>query len=174
MSLSSPFGKYITIATDISCDAKYKVATWACWIRYDGGVIRRSGVFSQYPNDTCRAETYALINALTIAKNNISDWGESRIIIHNEIERVLTPLLTKNGKPSTKEADRTEAIVNLAMPILDSAQSWERRKIKAHFKDWKDSDNPAKYAINRWCDIEARRLMRETRKGVKKSLKRLC
>ena len=173
MSLSSPFGKYITIATDISCDSRYKVATWACWIRYDGGVIRRSGVFSQYPNDTCRAETYALINALTIA-SKLPEWSESRVIIHNEIERVLTPLLTKTGKPSTKETDRTEAIVNLAMPLLDKAASWERRKIKAHMKNWKESENPAKYAINRWCDIESRRLMRETRNGIKKSLKRLC
>lgn len=165
--------KYVTIATDISCDTKYKVATWACWIRYDGGTIKRSGVFSEYPSDTCKAETYALCNALVIAKKVISDWGESRVIIHNEIERVLTPLTTKSGKPSKKEPDRTEAIVNIALPILDTAQSWERRKIKAHFKDWKQSENPAKYAINRWCDIESRRLMRETRREIKKSLKRL-
>lgn len=176
MSLSQPFsprGKYITIATDISCSAKYKVTAWACYIRHSGGVIKQSGVFSQHPSDTCRAETYALVNALTIAAKNIPDWSESRIIIHNEIERVLTPLRLKNGKLSPKEVDRTEAIVNIALPILDTAASWERRKIQAHFKEWETSDNPAKYAINRWCDTEARRLMRVTRDRKKKMLKTL-
>lgn len=165
--------KYVTIATDISCDSTYKVCTWACWIRYGSGVIKRSGVFQKYPKDTCRAETYALINALTIAYKVVPDWGESRVIIHNEIERVLTPLTRKNGELSKAEYDRTAAILNLAMPILDKAESWERRKIKAHMKDWQNAENPKKYFINRWCDIESRRLMRQTRKEVKRARKLL-
>lgn len=162
--------KYVTIATDISCDMDYKVCTWACWIRYDGGTIKHSGLFKEFPKNTCYAETYALVNALTIA-SKLPCWAESRVIIHNEIDRVLTPLTKKNGSYSQAEMDRTAVIINLALPLLDKAQSWERRKIKAHMKHWKTSDNPAKYAINRWCDIESRRLMREIRKGVKKKMR---
>jgi ribonuclease HI len=164
--------KYITIATDISCDPDYKITTWACYIRHDGGAIKHSGRFKNYPKTTMIAETYALINAITIA-SKLPDWSDSRIIIHNEIACVLDPIKTKNGMISLADQKRAKAILTLALPLLDTAQSWERRKIKAHFKGWKKSDNPRKYAINRWCDTESRRLMREIRKGMKK-VQRAC
>lgn len=156
--------RYVTIATDISNDPVYKVSTWACYIRYGGGVIKRSGQFKQYYKATHKAETYALLNALVIARNNISDWSESKVIIHNEIEHVLSPILTPAGNVRLKDVDRTEQIRGIALPILGEALDWERRKIKAHKKDWKNSENPAKYAINRWCDIESRKLMKKIRR----------
>ena len=155
--------KYITIATDISCDPRHKISTWACYIRYSGGIIKEVGEFKEYQNNTIFAETYALINALTIANRNIPDWNNSKIVIHNEIERVLTPLRTKNGQLKRSETHRSEAIMGIALPLLNQTASWERRKIKAHYKDWKTSDSPAKYAINRWCDIESRKLLRKIR-----------
>jgi hypothetical protein len=111
-----------------------------------------------------------LINALTIAKNSIPDWNESRVIIHNEVEHVLTPITSKAGNIRKRDLDRAIKIRTLALPILKEAKDWERRKIKAHFSGWKESDNPAKYAINRWCDIESRALMRELRKEKKMNL----
>lgn len=165
--------KYVTIASDISSDTKSKTTTWACYIRYDGGVIKQSGEFKQYYKNTALAETYALINALTIARNNIPDWNESKVIIHNEIEHVLSPVLTKAGNVTRRDQDRTDQIRNIALPILSEALEWERRKIKAHKKDWQHSDNPKKYAINRWCDQESRRLMKTIRKEKKHQIKRL-
>jgi ribonuclease HI len=165
--------KYVTIATDISCEPKYKITTWACYIRYGGGVIKKSGQFKQYYSNTAKAETYALLNALTIAKKNIPDWNESKVIIHNEIEHVLTPITTKAGNVRQRDVDRTEQIRSIALPILSQALDWERRKIKAHKKDWQHSDNPRKYAINRWCDIESRRVMRAIKQEKKQEIKRL-
>lgn len=158
--------QYITIATDISCDPIHKISTWACYIKYDGGVIKQVHEFKNYQEKTIYAETYALINALTIAYKTIKSWSSSKIIIHNEIERVLTPLKTKYGNLKQKELDRSQYITDIALPLLNKARSWDRRKITAHYKDWKTSDNPAKYAINRWCDIESRRLLREIRKNI--------
>lgn len=159
--------KYITIATDISNDNTYKISTWACYIRYGGGVIKRSGCFKKFYKNTAQAETYALINALTIARKCIPDWSQSKIIIHNEIEYVLDPIKTKAGNIATRDLDRAEQIRSVAMPILSQALEWERRKIKAHYREWRTSDNPAKYAINRWCDKESRRLMKDIRKRYK-------
>lgn len=167
MSLSSK-QKYITIATDISCDSTFKISTWACYIRYNGGVIKRVEQFKQYHKHTGDAETYALINALSIAYLTIPDWDVSKIIIHNEIEFVLNPLRTKAGNIKKHDETRSQAILNIGLPLLDKAQGWDRRKIKAHFKDWQTSDNPAKYAMNRWCDMESRRLLKETRRKIKK------
>ncbi len=160
--------KYVTIATDISSSDRFKITTWACYIRHGGGAIKYSAEFKEYYNNTALAETHALLNALIIAKNNIKDWDESKIIIHNEIEHVLTPITTKAGNVVRRDEKRTEQIRSIALPILSQARDWERRKIKAHYKDWQHSDNPKKYAINRWCDIESRRVMRKRKKQIKR------
>lgn len=159
--------KYITIASDISCDADYKIVTWAFYIRHGGGVIKQSGQFKKYHQHTSTAETYALINALTIAKQQIPDFSDSRVIIHNEIERVLD--IIRPNSLSALRKERNDAIQDIALPILESAYSYEIRKIKAHYKRWKSSDNPAKYAINRWCDREARKELQRLRKLKKKA-----
>lgn len=161
--------KYITIATDISGDPKHKITTWACYIRHDGGVIKEVREFKKFHKNTVTAETYALVNALTIARKNIPDWDQSKIIIHNEIEHVLTPVTTKAGNVRKRDEERTEAIRQIALPILAEAMYWERRKIKAHFRDWRHSENPKKYAINRWCDQECRRFLKEIRKEKKRN-----
>lgn len=165
--------KYITIATDISSDPHSKTTTWACYIRYSTGLIKKSGEFKQYYKNTSLAETHALMNALTIAYNNIPDWSESKVVIYNEIEHVLTPIRTKAGNIRKCDIERSETILNIAMPLLGQAADWERRKIKAHFSKWKSSTTPARYAINRWCDEESRRLVREIRR-YKKGTKNAC
>jgi len=166
--------KYVTIATDISSDPKHKITTWACYIRHGGGVIKRVEQFKAYHNDTALAETHALLNALVIARKEIPDWSESKVIIHNEIEHVLTPCKTKAGNIRKRDSDRAEDIRRIAMPILKEALDWERRKIKAHYRNWQKSDNPAKYAINRWCDIQSRAYMKELRKEKKRGKKVLA
>ena len=155
--------KYVTIASDISNHPKTKTTTWACYIRHEGGVIKRSGQFKKYYSCPPRAESYALMNALAIAEKEVPSWSESKVTIHNEIEYVLDPITTKHGNVKKKDKDRAEAIRTVAIPILEKALSWERRKIKAHYERWETSENPAKYAINRWCDQEANRLMKQIR-----------
>lgn len=163
--------KYITIATDISCDNKYKITTWACYIRHDGGAIKHVQQFKKYYKNTALAETLALVNALTIARQEIPNWENSKIIIHNEIECVLTPSITRAGNVRMHDRERTDIINSLAMPILGEAGGWDRRKIKAHYAGWETSDNPAKYAMNRWCDYSSRRLLKSIRAEAKKRLR---
>lgn len=166
--------KYITIATDISSDPKFKISTWACYIRHGGGTIKKVKQFKRYYNNSALAETHALLNALVIARKEIPDWDESKIIIHNEIEHVLTPCKTKAGNVRQRDKDRADDIERIAMPILKEALEWERRKIKAHFNGWESSDSPAKYYINRWCDQESRRYLKELKKEQKKLKKVLA
>lgn len=163
--------RYVTIATDISSDEKAKITTWACYIRYDGGVIKQAGEFNQYYYSTPTAETYALANALVIARKNVPNWKESRVIIHNEIEYVLRATRLKKGKLTERlindDTERARAIREIALPILEEAQSYDVRNITAHFKKWKESDNPSKYFMNRWCDKASRDLMRYIRRTKK-------
>lgn len=155
--------RYITIATDISHSAKYGITTWAAYIRYDGGAIKEAGQFKNKPRNTTVAETYALANALAIAKKNIPTFSQSRIIIYNEIEHVIRPMKTRSGLDRAKDSERTEAIRTAILPVLNEALSYDRRKIKAHYSGWRTSSNPAKYAMNRWCDEASRDLMRRLR-----------
>lgn len=157
--------KQITIATDVSCDDRYELSIWACYIKYDGGVIKKTGQFKEFHRNTSTAETYALINALTIARKNIPDWEDSKVTIHNEVHYVLDPIKTKAGNIRQKDIQRAEAIRTIAMPILKEALDWERRKIKAHYPKWRTASDPVKYIMNRWCDANSREMLRKIREG---------
>lgn len=152
----------VTIATDISCDPEHQITTWACYIKHNEGTIKQVGEFKEFHKNTALAETYALINALTIAKNNIPDWSESEVTIYNEIEYVLDPVRTKAGNIRLRDKDRSDAIQEIAIPILKQALKWEKEDVKAHYKHWEESGEE-KYIINRWCDKESRRVLKEIR-----------
>lgn len=153
--------KYVTIATDIShCDIN-NITTWACYIRHNGGTIKEVHEFKDNIATTLIAETLALANALVIAENNIPYWKEARVIIYNEIDRCLDPTPTRHNK--TRDAVRRKAISNVSLPVLDRADSWELRKVEAHYKEWKTSPNIGRYIMNQWCDEESRSLLRRLR-----------
>jgi ribonuclease HI len=154
--------KQVTIATDISCDPRHKITTWACYIKHSRGEIKQTGEFKEFYKNTALAETYALVNALTIAKNNIPDWSESEVRIYSEIDYVLEPVRTKAGNIKKRDKDRSDAIQEIAIPILLEAMAWEKEDVKAHYKHWEESGEE-KYIINRWCDKESRRALQEIR-----------
>jgi ribonuclease HI len=159
----------VTIATDISCDPESEISTWACYIKHSKGVIKKVGEFKQFNKNTALAETYALVNALTIARSNIEDWSESEVTIYNEIDYALKPVRTKAGNIRLRDKDRSDAIQEIAIPILSQAIKWEKKDVKAHYRYWRESGEE-KYIINRWCDKEARREMKEIREKRKKVL----
>ena len=161
--------KQVTIATDISCDAVDEITTWACYIKHSKGIIKEVGEFKKFYKNTALAETYALINALTIAESNIPDWSKSDVTIYNEVEYALSPIRTKAGNIKLRDKDRSDAIQEIALPILEQAMRWEKKDVKAHYKDWEESGEE-KYIINRWCDKESRRALREIRNNRKKVL----
>lgn len=160
---------HVTIATDISCDPIAEITTWACYIKHNEGEIKQVGEFREFHKNTALAETYALVNALTIAKSNIPDWSDSEVTIYNEIEYALDPVRTKAGNIKLRDKDRSNAIQEIAIPILREALKWEKKDVKAHYKDWKESGEE-KYVINRWCDKESRRALKEIRNERKKVL----
>lgn len=154
--------KKVTIATDISCDPEAEITTWACYIKHERGEIKRAGKFKDFHKNTAAAETYALVNALTIAKNNIPDWGKSEVTIYNEIDYVLDPVRTKAGNIRLRDKERSDAIQEIAIPILKEALMWRKEDVKAHYRHWEETGEE-KYVVNRWCDQEARKTLKEIR-----------
>ena len=161
--------KQVTIATDISCDPVDEITTWACYIKHSKGIIKEVGEFKRFYKNTALAETYALINALTIAESNIPDWSESDVTIYNEVEHALNPVRTKAGNIRLRDKDRSDAIREIAIPILEQAVRWEKQYVKAHYRYWEESGEE-KYILNRWCDLESRKALREIRNNRKKVL----
>lgn len=157
--------KKITIATDISCDPVHQITTWACYIKHSEGEIKRTGKFKEFHANTAAAETYALVNALTIARNSIPDWSESEVTIYNEIDYVLEPIKSPAGNIRQRDLDRSNAIQEIAIPILREALKWEKEDVKAHYRYWEETGEE-KYIINRWCDKEAKRALKDFRKKV--------
>lgn len=155
--------KDVTIATDVSCDDRYEISVWACYIKCGDRVIKKTGQFKQFYANTSTAETYALINALTIAKKHIPNWSDSNVTIHNEVQYVLDPIKTKAGNIKKRDAERAEAIKSIAMPILREALHWERHKIKAHYHLWYKAPDKEKYLMNRWCDMNSREMLKQIR-----------
>lgn len=154
--------KQVTIATDISCDPEHKITTWACYIKHGEQEIKHTGEFKEFYKNTAAAETYALINALTIARSNIPDWGDGEVTIYNEIDYALEPIRTKAGNIRLRDKNRSDAIQKIAIPILKQALTWEKQDVKAHYRNHA-RDGEEKYVMNRWCDQESRRVLREIR-----------
>lgn len=159
--------KYITLTTDISTHPDDKVATWAAYVRYDGGVIKKSGVFKEYPPNTFQAESLALINALVIINNSIPNLSDYRLIVHSEVFNPLKPIRNKRGTIKEHDKRRSDAIFSIVVPILNEFISWDIRKIKAHNANVKSYEK-GKYYMNEWCDKKARKLLRDTRINIRK------
>lgn len=153
--------KQVIIATDISCDPEAEITTWACYIKHERGEIKRAGKFKDFYKNTAAAETYALVNALTIARNNIPYWRESDVTIYNEIEYALNPVRTKAGNIRLRDTDRSNAIQNIAIPILEETLKWKKEHVKGHYNG--EEKGSEKYVINRWCDKSCRDLLRQIR-----------
>lgn len=156
--------KYITIATDISLIVEDRIATWACYIRSSHGTIKVVRQFKVYDHRAQFLETLALANALAIVKKNIPDFSQSNIIIYNEIEHVIRPILNTNGNIKQKDVLRSNYIKEIIMPILNSALSYEIRDVKAHYTGQIHSFDRNKYYMNDWCDKNAKKLSKQIKK----------
>lgn len=154
--------KHITIATDISCSPRYRIATWACYIRTPNSTITHKQRFIHYSSHCQLLETMALANALRLLNEHMTaaEISECKIIVYNEIYHVVTPIMTKTGKNvRQKDGGRVEIINNHILPLLKSAKEYEVRKIKAHVNYHKIPNN-TKYFLNHWCDHACHDLLR--------------
>lgn len=155
--------KRVVIATDASCDPSYHISTWACIILYDGIQIKRSGVFKEYYKRTHEAETYAMINALVVASQEVPRWKSRKVIIYGEVDHALRPIVTKTGEFKKKDFRRSQALNDIALPILSRAGEWRFDKVQAHATNWIGKEGPT---LNRACDLQARQELREIREQI--------
>lgn len=154
--------KYVTIATDASVSGDLTCAAWACYIRTPSGTYRNAGILKRLEKySPLIAETMALVNALTIA-DKIYDLSQVRVIIYIDNNQVLNVPTKANRKYSHKAEVLAE--IEHIFHKINMNHGYEYRHVKAHTR----LETQKKYFMNRWCDHNSRRIMREFQRAKQK------
>jgi hypothetical protein len=160
-----------TLCSDASYSPKYKIATWAVYIRTPKQTIQTSGVFK----DTIKtkvtnsfwAESMGLANGLFIA-DKATDLTKQKLIVYCDNIQALTELpinVTPASKHYSYRKLRNSFYKKHIKAILEKTLKHETRHVKGHLKkeDW--DKNSKRNFMNDWCDREAKRLLRNAVKA---------
>ena len=142
--------KFITVNTDASYCHKTKVGGWAMWIRGDDFVYKMSGAFKDYVLSSAEAELKAVKKALYVLEKNLHDYDV--LIINTDCEGNINKIkrLVELREYEKKLNDRIGSTIR--------PRSVRVRHVKAHTKV-----RSARGWINKWCDSNARKEMRNAR-----------
>jgi ribonuclease HI len=143
---------YATLATDASCNNRR--AGMAYYLRDDDGLTRDAwyvdGVYS-----STQAEWLALERGLELLATK-KYWSDTRLIVYCDNTTMLRII---DNKLMTSRAKRNWGVkCAWAQTILAQFDSVEARHVKAHARG-----NLPRYALNRWCDVNARAMVRHGR-----------
>jgi ribonuclease HI len=145
----SPAGLSATVICDASFCPETKAAAWATWITYQRGStkerIKRSGWFHHQPASPYEAERWACYNGLWLASKVD---GIARVLVQTDC---LDVVQRRHADWSSVELGSIEV-------------AW--RHVKGH-----TLREESRFYVNRWCDEEARRLMREQRAKLRRRKK---
>lgn len=135
-----------TVIADASFCPKTKAAGWAAWITPDVGVrIQRAGKFLERPDDNNMAEAWAAMNGVAHAYR----IGARVILLQSDCLAV--------GRMVSKGAYGYPAVRMTHFPDADI----RFRHVRGH-----TTLGDRRSYVNRWCDAEAKRHMREVRDAL--------
>lgn len=144
-----------TVITDASFCPKTKAAGWAAWVRVDciSEPIKRYGAFRDRVASSRDAEMLAAINGVFIA----AKFGATRILVQTDCLAVVHMFEGVTVKQAIKlaftRAQEKAGILGLNVSA---------KHVKGHSKD------PASRSwVNRWCDEQAGKEMRNYRAEIK-------
>lgn len=135
-----------TVIADASFCPETKAAGWAVWIAADNGKHKTSGRFKAQPISSGAAEVLAALNGIVLAYA----MGARDILIQSDCIEV--------GSMVTKGKWDYAMIRSTRFP--DAKVRY--RHVKGHTKD-----EAARSWVNRWCDEEAKKHMKEQRRELK-------
>lgn len=162
----------ITICSDASFSNKYKVATWACYIRTPLKTVKRSGVFKTPIDSSSKAEKLGMINALHIA-DKLVDLNKYRLILYCDNLYALQKVKVKKT-PKSKYYHKAIATNKFydehIQPFLDKSISFEIRHVKGHLPESEWDKNSKRNYMNNQCDIMAHELLRKETKKIREGL----
>jgi ribonuclease HI len=141
----------ITMFSDVSVSSERKIGTYAIWAKTNGQTFRHIGAFRFPVSDSNLAETMAIVNGLYFVIRNFNPPPQSKIIAQTDSGCAIGVLTGRIGNHMFAGAvERRDAL------LRGNAIEVEYRLIKGHSGRGTPRD-----AVNHWCDIECRSLLRE-------------
>jgi ribonuclease HI len=140
----------ITLFTDASHCDRTLLASYAAWMKVNGQTHRRAAMLRGRVPTSNTAELRALVNGIFIALHSIQPPPGSRIIAQTDSQTAIDILTRPN-------ASEPEAKL-LAKKLATTEIEIEYRHVNGH----RGNVTP-RNAVNTWCDVECRRLLREAR-----------
>ncbi|HNU14053.1 MAG TPA: hypothetical protein PKI55_06290 [Chitinophagaceae bacterium] len=156
-------GTFVTVNTDAGFSYKYRIGTYAYWIKGTGKHLHGSGVFKEQYKGPIRkgpydAEMKAIINALAVIKKT----GHPPIIGFIFNRDNINAKSGKNGDPLQKhlyreikwfrkDAERRLGIKNFMLLTSKQKIYADFRHVKAH-----NGTSDKRSYVNDWCDRQCK------------------
>lgn len=150
--------KRITVITDASYDMDYLVGGYAFYIYSDMFKINKVGVFLNNPESSVKAEILGLENAMIVLKNLPEYKGNEQIVIMCD----CVPAIHKVQNPDCNISRRANKVWR---SLRSRRGTVTLRHIEGH-----SNKNHGNYKSQKWCDINARKAMRNRINQLKKEL----
>jgi ribonuclease HI len=144
----------LTVFADASFDHKSGIATFAGWFRTADSIHRISKVSERRFRSSNEAELAALCATVLVALGRQRSFGEGDFVVAKSDCTYAVEQL-KNSTGGTTETER-----RLVTRVHDILKTRGLRFYVRHVKGHTTLTEPRFY-VNRWCDEEARRLLRE-------------
>ncbi len=144
----------LTVFADASFDHKSGIAAFAGWFRAAGRIHRISKVSKRRFASSNEAELVALCAAVLVALRRQQCFCDGDFVVaKSDCTYAVEHLMNRNG--GTTETER-----RMVGRIHDILKAHGLRFYVRHVKGHTTLAEP-RYYVNRWCDEEARRLLRE-------------
>jgi ribonuclease HI len=144
----------LTVFADASFDHKSGIAVFAGWFRADGRVHKISKVSERRFASSNEAELVALCAAVLVALGHQRSFNDGDFVVaKSDCTYAVEHLKNKNG-------GATETKRRMVARVHEILKAHGLRFYVRHVKGHTTLAEPRFY-VNRWCDEEARRLMRE-------------
>jgi len=146
---------YVTVFTDASFHQETGAAGWAAWIKHQGSTRRRSGHFKNQPDNAGEAELAACGIGILSALNL---FGQAKTIhIVSDSMHAIDKLT--GGQINTPFVEKV--VLTVKKRLRERNVRLKTAHVKAHQRPAKSRD-----WVNKWCDEEARKRMREQEEGT--------
>ena len=144
----------LTVFADASFDRASGIAAFAGWFRTDGSVHKISKVSERRFASCNEAELMALCATVLVALRRQRHFGDGDFVVaKSDCMYAVEHLKTRTG--GTTETER-RMVAKVHDTLLAHGLKFYVRHVKGH-----TISTEPRFHVNRWCDGEARRLMRE-------------
>lgn len=146
----------VTINTDASWCPDTLIATYAFWAVSDNFRIVKTGTFKNKCLNPSEAESKCIINAL---KSVLIHKDITNVIINTDSQQSID-LFTTSTSHLRGENKETWASLRKVYKEVCGSVKITFRHVKAHTRV-----SDARSFVNRWCDTQAKKQLREARKN---------